>query len=199
MKLRHLVAALIVGAFVMTSAACSSDDSKDNGDKKSQESDKSDSGSDDSNDAEDATPTTVTDEEFTKQIGQLSSNIESAGKDVCKLVTAVQAEPPEPANPAQTKQFVDVWAQLLKAIGSTIGGDDEATLANIADKLVKVAADKGYPPNIFEDPDAAGVLSDEALRVPLDNFSNQAMACMGGTDAGDAGDAGDAATSDDAG
>lgn len=184
MKFRRLIAVVAVGAFVLTAAACSSDDDKDNkanGDTKSEQTDGSDNGSADANgndEADEAPDTTVTDEEFAKQLNELSSNIDAAGKDVCKLMTAAQASPPEPANEAQTEQFVKVWSQLLKSIGSTLGGDDEKTLSNAADEFSKIVADKGYSPDVFNDEELSNFLSAPELSSAMDRFGEKAMECI---------------------
>lgn len=184
MKFRRLIAVVAVGAFVLTAAACSSDDDKDNkanGDTKSEQTDGSDNGSADANrndEADEAPDTTVTDEEFAKQLNELSSNIDAAGKDICKLMTAAQASPPEPANEAQTEQFVKVWSQLLKSIGSTLGGDDEKTLSNAADEFSKIVADKGYSPDVFNDEELSNFLSAPELSSAMDRFGEKAMECI---------------------
>lgn len=189
MKLRRLVAVLAVGAFVMTGAACSSDSDNDkagNGDLKSEQTkdngsaDGTDStgGSDDSLD--DITPNTVTDEEFSKQIGELSANIKAAGTDVCDLMEAAQANPPEPANEAQTKEFVQVWTQLLKSIGAALGGDDKKILEDAADGFAKMIADKGYSPEVFDDEEISNFLSTDELSDAMDRFGEKAMECIGG-------------------
>lgn len=191
MKLRRLVAVLAVSAFVLTGASCSNDDDKTNkanGDDNSEQTNGSAGSKGDSGDADDAgsPDTTVTDEEFDKQFKALSVNIEAAGNDVCKLMTAAQSSPPEPANKTQTEQFVAVWAQLLKAIGSSLGGDDEKILSKAADEFSKAAADNDYSPDILEDDELMDFLAAPELSDAMDRFGEKAMACI--TDGGVAGD-----------
>lgn len=181
MKLRRLVAVLAVGAFLLTGAACSSDskdDKTDNGDSSAQ-ADGTDSRGDSGDSLDDATPVTVTDEEFSTQISALRAEIKAAGTDVCDLMEAAQANPPQPANESQTKEFVGVYTDLLRSIGAALGGDDQKVLDEAADGFEKLVAEKGYSPDVFDDEEISNFLSDEGLTDAMERFSEQAMACLG--------------------
>lgn len=191
MKIRRLVAILAIGALVTTAAACSSDSDDDkstNGDKSEQSTDGDDSsnGAGDSADADDTTQETVSDDEFASQMADLSANIKAAGTDVCKLMEALQVNPPQPANATQVKEFVGVWTQLLDSIGATLGGDDEKVVKKAAADFKAVLESKDYDPAIFDDDEAISSALDSAeMNAAMERFSEMSAKCFTDDEGGD--------------
>lgn len=197
MKTRRLIAMLAVGAFLVTGAACSND-SKDvkagGGDKTDQtdKTDQSDSADLENGDAGDQTTNTVDDEEFTKQLGELSAQVEGAEGDMCQLMAVAQTSPPEPTNAAQTKEFVNVWQQLLTAMGDIVGGDNGQVMKDVAKQFSDAVAAKDYSPDVFQDEEIAAIMSTPQMTAAMDELSEKSASCFtdatgGADDTADAG------------
>lgn len=196
MKTRRLIAMLAVGAFLVTGAACSNDSNDvkaGGGDKtdKTDKTDQSDSADLENGDAGNQTPNTVDDAQFTKQLGELSTNITAAEGDVCQLMTVAQTSPPEPANAAQTKEFVDVWQQLLTAMADTVGGDNGQVMKDVAKQFSDAVAAKEYSPDVFEDEEIAAIMNSPEMQTAMTALTEKSASCFTG-DSGGADDTADA-------
>lgn len=103
------------------------------------------------------TTTTLSDEAFSSQISEYEASVEAAGTDLCALAASQSSSPPTPANPAQMKEFVELYAMLLRSFAASIPEDPTTVKAlnDTAEALQKEAEAAGYPPEFLMDPEAA--------------------------------------------
>lgn len=176
MNIRRALGILAIVALGATGAACSS---------KSDESKKKATTTTAANDAE-ATTTTVSDEDFASAMKQIRSGIEGAGGDECKLVEAVSANPPSPANAAQNKEFVDTYAALLNSISQMLGPDTDngKALSDAATKFQTIGKDKNYEPGLLQTEEISTLMGSSEVSAALMEFSTKSQKCMS-TDSGD--------------
>lgn len=173
MRTRQIVGAAIVAVLALAGSACSSDDKAD--------STTTTTAAEDSKDAknDDVTTTTVSDAEFEAKLEKLSTAIDGAGDDLCKLIDAQMAEtPPMPTNPKQVEVTVNLYAQLLKAMGGAIKADNAeaaATMEKAATTLVDEAKAADYSVDSLSNSTA---LSSEEFTKSQQAFSEAAQKCM---------------------
>ncbi|MCB1256158.1 MAG: hypothetical protein KDB26_03585 [Microthrixaceae bacterium] len=185
MNIRRALGILAIVALGATGAACSSksDESK----KKDTTTTAANSGSGDA--GEDETTTTVTDDEFASAMQEIRSGIKAAGSDECKLVEAVSSNPPTPANPAQTKEFVLTYVALLNAIGDQLGADTEngKAVKEAATQFQKAGEDNDYADGLLESEEISKLMTGEKVNAAMMAFSTSSQKCMT-TDSGDGAD-----------
>jgi hypothetical protein len=106
------------------------------------------------------TTTTLTDDEYTDMVNSLRGLIEAADGDRCKLVPAFEATGalPIPATDAQTRERVDITAELLGAAADSMSDDDPegaAVFNQAAADLVAEAEANDYSASWFLGPPEA--------------------------------------------
>lgn len=176
MNLRRALSILAIAAIATSGAACSSkkDEAKKGG---STTTEVAKNGKDDSS----IPSSTVDDGEFKTQMEKIRSGIESAGSDECKLLEAVSTNPPQPANPTQTKEFVQTYVALLNAIGDKLGADTDNGKATkeAAQQFQKIAEDKKYDTGLLETEEISKLMTSEKVSAALLEFSSVSQKCMG--------------------
>lgn len=185
MNIRRTLSILTIAALASTGVACSNkQESKDaNGKGNGKTEQAKDSKSEDSKSGEKNTETTTTlgDADFAKAINQIKADVKASGTDECALLNAIKQGPPMPGNTDQTKQFIEVYVQLLNAISGVIGPETEngKILNETATKLGKAAAEKAYSVDLLDDKSIAAIMSSEELNKALSDFSQRTIKCTG--------------------
>lgn len=178
MTMRRFLGVAVASALILTGAACGNDSKDSKGSDKTN----SEQSSDKKDDSSEESPTsTVSDSEFSSAMTQIRSEIEAAGSDECALSKAVQTTPPDPANIAQTKEFVDTYVMLLRALTVTLGADSDhgKALASAADTLEKTAKDTKYAEDVFENKKISEAMTSSAVTAALSEFGAIASKCLG--------------------
>ena len=175
MTMRRFLGVAVASALILTGAACGNDSKGSDKTNSEQSSDKKDDSS------EEAPTSTVSDSEFSSTMTQIRSEIEAAGSDECALSKAVQTTPPDPANSAQTREFVDTYVMLLRALTITLGADSDhgKALTKAADTLEKTAKDTNYKEDVFENKAISEAMTSSAVTAALSEFGAIASKCLG--------------------
>lgn len=186
MNIRRFLSTVAVLALVTTGVACSSkkEESKKDDNKKSEQADGKKN--DTTNSTDEAPTSTVTNEQFTKEMKNLRSAIEGAGTDECKLVEALAVNPPMPANSDQVKEMIGAYVHMLNAVANIVGADTDngKIIKESAAQMEKIAKDNGYKADLFESEEMAKILSDEKMSNAMMEFSSRASKCVGSTTGG---------------
>ena len=100
MNTRRALGALMIASLALFASACSSD---------SEGSSKKETTTTAAETTTTAKP--LTDEEYTAAVAQMSATVSAAGTDLCKV--AATGSPPLPSTPAQVKELVGLYAELV--------------------------------------------------------------------------------------
>lgn len=177
MNIRRILAILAVASLAATGVACSSD-SKSESKKKDGGSSEQVKGDDNKGDTS-TPPSTITDSEYADQMSQVASEVNAAGDDECKLLEAVQVNPPQPANEAQTKEFATVYVKLLNSIAGILGTDSAngKAVAQAAKDFESAVSAKKYSPEFFSSEELAKLMSSDAMTKAMSEFSDLSSKC----------------------
>lgn len=168
MRMRQVIAVATMAALALVAGACSGNDEKAD---KTTTTEKSTETTE--------TTTTLADDDYTAKIADYTESVDAAGTDLCALSAALGTQPPAPANPAQSKQLIELYAKLLRTLAATMPEDPTTvkTLNDTADALLAEAEAAGYPADFLSNPDTAP----KSLTSEAFNAANTATAAKAQT------------------
>ena len=164
--------ALGVAAVLLLTGACSSgsdDDAKD--DKKKDDS---------SEQASEETDTTaMSDDEFIGQIDELTTAIDDAGTDLCKIIDVSREAGPAASatTPAQVESLVTAQVSLLRALASVEPVDETnaPVLNDFADKMLASAEAADFSVEYLESDEYLDLSADPAVAPAISAYQERSM------------------------
>ena len=160
---RRIGGVAVVATFALLAGACSSDkDSK----AETTTTVKSDGTSE-------TIPEPTADEAYSAKIAEFSSEIASAGTDLCAVATVTTEGPPEPTNSKQAEEAVGLYVQLLNAVAGTFPADSAAeseSLRMAANTLQAEAQAAGYPPDFLSGDAGQNALSGDGYTAAMAEY-----------------------------
>ena len=177
MTIRRPLAVLLAAGLALAVAACSDDGGSEDGA----------SSSSSSVATESTTTTTITDAQYEEVIGEALGALDEVGSDLCALSAINAPQPPAPANPQQTEQYISLYTAMYGSVAAAIEDDDpqsaEALRAGAA-KLKEEAEAADYDATFAspENPPASLTTPEftAALQSVTEQFTTQCQQQSGG-------------------
>lgn len=168
--LRRVAAAFAAAALVTGAAACSGDDT-----------DETTTTTEADGEQSSETTTTLSDGDYAEEVDSFAVALEDAEQsgDLCTVIAVPnESAPPEPANQGQMEQVIELYADVLRAYGATVGDAELAAgFDQMAEELVAEAQAAGYPLDFLETQPEA--LTNDAATALQTRFTDIAMPrCM---------------------
>lgn len=167
MRMRQVIAVATMAALALVAGACGGDDKADETTTTEKSTETTES------------TTTLADDDYSAKIADYTASVDAAGTDLCALSAALGTQPPAPANPAQSKELIELYAKLLRTLAATMPEDPTTvtTLNDTADALLAEAEAAGYPADFLSNPDTAP----KSLTSEAFNAANTATAAKAQT------------------
>ncbi|MGB3409697.1 MAG: hypothetical protein WBA45_00760 [Microthrixaceae bacterium] len=199
---RSLSLLAIVASLALFAGACSGSDEdssannkaettvKDNAAKDGAAKDSSkENGTAEDVDSTDTAPKSLSNKDFTAQLGKINDEIKAAGTDPCAIALAQDTEPPEPTNATQVADVVGTYSLLLRSMAGALPSASSANakaLTNAADAIDKSAKDAGYSGDFFSSEGLRKVMTDPGVNAGITEFTAATKDCPGLKSVGEA-------------
>jgi len=182
---RRVIAASTIALLPLILISCSSDDTKSSA--KAPSTTNSKAGSKETvPGSQGVTSTTAAPKPFKEGVQDVTTGIDSAGGDVCKLASELTqvGNIGNPSTAAEAKQAMGLLTKLFGAIADAAPADlskEAATIKATMEKADQQAAAAGYDPKVFTSSDGLSALQDPGFTQAMGTFS-QAVTSKCGVD-----------------
>lgn len=177
MNTRRNISILMIVTLALFAGACSSND-KEASPKKSDKTETTKAEGDSSTTSTTSKP--LSEKEYANQLDEVSKAVAAAGTDTCKLVEALNANPPEPQTKDQVKKMVDTYGQLLNAVAGALPPtsiDSIKALQEAAASLAQKAKEADYSADFFSGEAFNSTMTGNGMTAAFSEFQTAAQKC----------------------